>query len=105
MKNWLFCYTKNISLGMLTLAFCFHSIGQSPNTIIWNKLRDIENDTILSFDQKLQQVLQLKGVFEKQKLGQDSVYARILHRIGSLEFFVNNRIATTNSILFTHAAI
>ena len=105
MTNWVFQYTKNISLGILALAFCIYTIGQFPNTIIWNKLRSIENDTLLSYDQKLELVRQLKKDFEGQKLVKDSVYARILHRIGSLEYFINNKVATTNSILFTHAAI
>ncbi|MEO7522600.1 MAG: CHAT domain-containing tetratricopeptide repeat protein, partial [Ferruginibacter sp.] len=46
-----------------------------------------------------------KQQFTVNKLAEDSVYARILHRIGLLDYYANNQVATKNSIIFTKEAI
>ena len=53
---------------------------------LWTKLIGIETDTILSQEQKLKEVFVLKKTFEDCRLARDSVYARILHRIGVFQY-------------------
>ncbi|HEY6977466.1 MAG TPA: tetratricopeptide repeat protein, partial [Chitinophagaceae bacterium] len=95
-----------ISLGIIAWAFCFCCIGQySKNITVWNELISIEKDTLLSYKEKLPKLFTLKKEFETSKLAEDSVYARILHRIGLYDYLVNNEIATKIAITFTNAAI
>src|SRR3954451_1577457 len=95
-----------ISLGIIAWVFCFCSIGQySQNKIIWDQLMSIEKDTLLTYQEKLPKLFTLKKEFENSKLIEDSVYARILHRIGLYDYLINNEIATKNAIIFTNAAI
>src|SRR4051812_43519227 len=98
--------SKTASLGFIAWAFCYYSIGQpTTSTTIWKNLINIENDTTLSYNQKLQQLLILKKQFENHQLPPDSVYARTLHKIGLYDYKINNDIATKNGVLFTQAAI
>lgn len=97
---------KCLGLGIITWAFCYCCFGQYPSdTTIWKKLIDIEKDTSLSIEKKLPMVLKLKKLFEDQKIAEDSVYARILHRIGVYEFLRNHNVATNKAINFTIAAV
>ncbi|MDB5248412.1 MAG: hypothetical protein JWQ40_2806 [Segetibacter sp.] len=106
MDNSALRYIVTISLGIVTWAYCFFAFGQyGSNTAVWNQLMSIEKDTSLSTQQKLNEVLWLKKQFEDHKLRADSVYARILHRIGLFEYLLNNEVATKGSINFTLAAI
>lgn len=97
-------FIKNISLGIVAWAFCLPSFSQfSKSTAINDTLLNIDKDTSLS--RKKQRALNLKKEFEDLKLDEDSVYARILQKIGSYEFLANKRLATSNAITLTEAAI
>jgi CHAT domain-containing protein/tetratricopeptide (TPR) repeat protein len=96
---------KNLSSFTIALALCFYSFAQpARNTAYWNKIIKLENDTLLTNRERLLQALSLKRQFENEGLIKDSVYARILHRIGLFEFKENDRIATKDALLFTHIA-
>ncbi|MEJ7736674.1 MAG: CHAT domain-containing tetratricopeptide repeat protein [Chitinophagaceae bacterium] len=105
MKIFLSGIIKIISLGIVAWAFCLYSYGQhAADTVILNKLIGIEKDTV-PLPVKLQQVLNLKKQYEDRKLAEDSVYARILHRIGQLKFSINDNVATKDAITFTVGAV
>jgi CHAT domain-containing protein/tetratricopeptide (TPR) repeat protein len=106
MTTTIISFGKTTSLGIIAWAFCFYCIGQpTVSTAVWKKLISIEKDTSLSYDQRLQQVFILKKQFEDSKLPLDSVYARILHRVGLYEYILNNLVATKDAILLTQKAI
>jgi CHAT domain-containing protein len=99
-------FSKTISLGIIAWAFCFYCPGQySQHITVWNQLIGIEKDTSLSYEEKLPKLFILKKQFENSRMIEDSVYARILHRIGLYEYLLNNEVATKNAISFTQAAI
>ena len=68
---------------------------------IWDSLITVESNSSLSTTQQLQLVLGLKKQFELGKFPEDSVFARILHRIGLYEYLLNNNIANNDAILNT----
>jgi len=72
---------------------------------IWNKIIAIELTDQLSVAEKLFECQKLKAAFLENKLPQDSVYARLLHRIGALNFQVNHMIPTQEAIEYTSRAI
>ena len=72
---------------------------------IWNNILAIENDELSPPGKKLKQALTLKKEFEVCKLQEDSVYARLLHRIAALQYVSNGYIATTEAVDFTIKAI
>lgn len=97
---------KSISLGIIAWAFCFYCFGQSASSaLIWSKLKGIEEDTSLSVKEKLPLVLALKRQFEDQHLAVDSVYARILHRLGLFAVKLNNEVPTSEAINLTQASV
>lgn len=97
---------KSISPGVIAWALCFCSYAQSSsNTPIYSKLISIEGDTSLSDSEKTLLFLAFKKQFEDQHLALDSVYARILHKLGVFEYLMNNRKATDKALDFTVAAI
>lgn len=78
------------------------AVGQNNATKdIWDKLLQTEVDTLLSISQKTKIVYELKSNFEKLKKDPDSVYARILHRLGLYEYLLNNEIPNNTSIAYT----
>lgn len=69
----------------------FRALPQNKTSSEFSEyLKKIESNLILSDQQKLQQVITLKKEFEKNHLTQDSVYAKMLHRIGALYFSLKN---------------
>lgn len=103
-KSHIVFFIKNLGLALLSQALCVGS-GNAQGTTspgIFQKLISIEEDTAIA-KQKLQQVMYLKASFENSKLPQDSVYARILHRIGLYESKANRDFS--KAISFTIAAV
>ncbi len=92
---------------VLLLQFFFIcSHAQCPKaTDIDKQLKETEANTALRPDQKLSTVLGLKQQFEQCGLVSDSVQARLLHRIGYLQYVINNNIVTPSVIENTMAAI
>ncbi|MFT3947440.1 MAG: CHAT domain-containing protein [Agriterribacter sp.] len=70
-----------------------------------NKIVTIEDDKTLSVAEKLYECQKLKEQFELSKLAPDSVYARLLHRMGALYVQMNNMVPTQTAIDFTQKAI
>ncbi len=78
---------KHLSLSFLTWLICFNYCCAQCLTHrqFWDALISIEN-TPYNTDKKLTEIIGLKNQFEKCGFKEDSVYARILHRIGALEY-------------------
>ena len=69
---------------------------------MWDTILHIEADA-MPVDQKLQSLYKLKNIFEDCKLSKDSVYARLLHRIGLYEYTANK--SYTKAIYLTKESI
>lgn len=80
-------------------------IAQENSFSIWNKIVAIEKDEGLSIAEKLFSCEKLKKIFLDYNLPEDSVYARLLHRMAALQFQLNNGIATPDIIDSTIRAI
>ena len=95
--------------SIFLLFFCHMGMriaAQCPaDTTMWGKILHIETDNTTPLVQKLQQLYTLQKEYADCPRGRDSVYARLLHRIGTYEFTVNNNIATPTGILNTLEAI
>lgn len=65
---------------------------------IWSNILTIENDTISTVNEKLKRAYNLKNEFEKCGFPQDSIYARLLHRIAALLYVGNDYVATKESV-------
>jgi tetratricopeptide (TPR) repeat protein len=79
-----------------------HAIALPQNKIslqFAQQLTNIEKDLILSNQEKLQKVITLKKEFEKSDTTEDSVYAKILHRIGALQDKMNQTNESIQSTL------
>ncbi|MEX6688128.1 CHAT domain-containing protein [Danxiaibacter flavus] len=93
-------------LAVFLITLCNGAIGQNnAGKGIWDRLLQTEKDTTLSIAQKIQIVYELKNNFEKLKRDPDSVYARILHRIGLYEYLLNKEIPNNVCIAYTLSAV
>lgn len=72
---------------------------------VWNNILAIENDEVSSAGKKLKQAFALKNEYEACALPQDSVYARLLHRIAALQYVNNGYTATREAVTFTLQSI
>lgn len=79
----------------LVYAPCFPQY--SPEKRVWDEIMEIEHAS-LTHTEKLQRAFRLKHVFEEGKLDEDSVYARLLHRIATLQYLQNGERATKESV-------
>jgi tetratricopeptide (TPR) repeat protein len=84
-----------VSGFFLAYAPCFAQY--SPGKQIWDEIIEIEHAS-LTHAEKLQRALRLKHAFEEGKLDEDSVYARLLHRIATLQYLQNGEYATKESV-------
>lgn len=92
------CIGKICILAPLFLLLRFTAFSQCPTSSRFNsQLSDIENDNSLSDDKnrakvrlKLSKVLDLKRKFYLCRLSEDSVYAKILHRLGELQWSIGS---------------
>ena len=90
-KHWL----PATIICMAVCCCCRTATAQCPGArALWDQLIRIEGtpDAVLSKPQKLKQVLALKQQFEVCRLSPDSVYARILHRIGVYEYYTTGEL-------------
>jgi CHAT domain-containing protein/tetratricopeptide (TPR) repeat protein len=66
-------------------------MGQGfSNARIWRDLAELDSNRVSGISTKLQLMYEWKKKAEHLRLPQDSVYARLLHKIGSYEFDRNN---------------
>lgn len=80
------------------LFFNTHCFSQCRSVKdMWNSILAIENVSSANAA-KLQQAYRLKHEFDQCNLNRDSVYARLLHRIATLEFLENDNKATRESV-------
>ena len=87
---------------MIILAFCFETSAQClTHEQVWDSIMSVESSPE-NFDEKLAVLNPLKTQFEKCRLEQDSVYARLLHRIGTLYFQGDNY---TDAIEYINEAV
>lgn len=90
---------KLLCPGIIAWAFVLHVHAACPTgQQVWDNLLSIEQSD-LSGNEKMQKVLALQQQYIQCKLPKDSVYARILHRLGVLSFVANNMDA---AIKYTH---
>jgi CHAT domain-containing protein/tetratricopeptide (TPR) repeat protein len=91
---------------VLIVPLCIHlncfSQNLSNERVLQN-LDEMDRNPSLRNSEKLQQLYVWKKQSEALELLQDSVYAMLLHRIGALEFHVNNNYNA--AILFTLKAL
>lgn len=95
------------AIFQLITAFFFntHCFPQCPSgKEVWNRILAVENASLTN-SVKLQQAYGLKNEFDHCKLNRDSVYARLLHRIATLEFLENGNKATRESVEYMLRAI
>lgn len=81
----------NLHIGILLVLFHVTALSQCPTgQQLYQKLLLIERDNNMPGSEKLTQVFGLQKAFDQCRLNKDSVYARLLHRIGVLEFLPEN---------------
>ncbi|CAN5477284.1 hypothetical protein BH10BAC3_BH10BAC3_26220 [soil metagenome] len=83
---------KILAMGIISLAFCFSAASRCFSAAeIWQVLSSdaSSNKTIL---EKLQNANRLLVQFENCKIKKDSVYVRLLDRIGLYEYLANKNI-------------
>jgi CHAT domain-containing protein/tetratricopeptide (TPR) repeat protein len=103
MKSCSFFYYLTTRIYLLLLFFLFYFRGYSQcktSAQIWNELLIAEKSD--SGDkEKLKKVLQLQKQILDCKLPYDSVYARILHRLGVLQYYATGELnsAISNTLL------
>ncbi len=94
---------------VLFLIICpvfIQAVAQCPNgKDSWDKILGIENDAVTPIGQKLEQLYTLQKEYRTCGQARDSVYARLLHRIGTYEYTVNKNIATISGIQYTQEAV
>src|ERR1700727_1501159 len=93
-------------LMVLIVTLCIHLTCFSQNLSnerLLQNLEEMDRNRALRNSEKLQQLYDWKRQSEALELLQDSVYAMLLHRIGALEFNLNNNYNT--AILFTQKAL
>src|SRR4051812_5971112 len=84
-----------LNIISITFLFTVSFLGKAQcvsNEDIWKKLIEIENDQSSYFTKKLDQLYYFKRKFSECSLLKDSVYARLLHRIGSYEYGQNRAL-------------
>ncbi len=64
----------------------------------WNKIIATEKDEVSPVSAKLRKMYDLKNELIRCQYPEDSVYARLLHRIAALEYLSNDYIATPKAI-------
>lgn len=90
LKSSLNTYLKWVPL-YLVFFFHFDSVNAQCTSIAFlNKIIAIENDTVKSIESKLRKTIELKENANTCQIPKDSVYARILHRIGVFEYKIGN---------------
>ncbi|HRP55934.1 CHAT domain-containing protein [Agriterribacter sp.] len=99
-------FLRIVTFQLLTVLFlsthCFSQCHTGKD--IWSSILALEN-AFLTNAVKLQQAYRVKHEFEHCKLSRDSVYARLLHRIATLEFLENGNKATKESVEYMLRAI
>jgi tetratricopeptide (TPR) repeat protein len=90
---------KFLCLGFIAWAFVLFGYSACPTSKqIWDELLLIEQSD-LPAKEKLQKVLLLERQSVQCKLPKDSVYARVLHRLGVLSFISNDMNSAINYTL------
>jgi tetratricopeptide (TPR) repeat protein len=89
-------FSRAVFLASLLLLYKLTCFSQClTNHQFYQKLIEAEQSS-LSFTDKFKQVRNLQKRFEQCGLNKDSVYARILHRIGVLEYSRGNLNSAIN---------
>lgn len=90
---------RRILIGLIAMIalqnICFSQCTTGKD--VWDSIIVIENATG-SNNAKLQRATQLLKKFDGNTLCKDSVYARLLHRIATLQYLQNGEIATKESV-------
>ncbi len=98
-----YAFKKNMSLCIIAWAFYIAGFAQCPTSqFMWDSLLHVETNEE-SVDKKLEDLYKLKKKFDDCKLPHDSVYARLLHRIGLYEYTANKSF--TKAIDFTKESV
>ena len=83
--------SKTICVIIASIICTFETSGQIATVSkILDSLNVINNNPLLSNQQKLNKFYELKRQFEAAELLQDSVYAKLLHKIGTYEWYAMN---------------
>lgn len=81
---------KQFGLVFITWVICLNGFTQCPtHQQFWDLALNIESSQD-DIDIRLQKMMELKTKYEKCSIEKDSVYARILHRIGAYHFQNSN---------------
>src|ERR1700753_1991135 len=84
-------------LILFLAAVLIHSHGlpqRMSNQLLLQNMAALDNNSVLPASEKLSQLYVWKRQSESLDLPRDSVYARLLHKIGVLEFFVTRNYGT-----------
>jgi CHAT domain-containing protein len=83
---------KLLCLVILSRALVFEGFAQCPTSaVVWNQLLAIEKSEAAD-KEKLRKVLLLQKQMQQCNLPRDSVYARILHRLGVLQYYATGEL-------------
>ena len=84
---------------MTALSFYLHCPAQNfGNAWILNNLADLDSNHVLGNPEKLRLLYGWKNKSEELRLPEDSAYARLLHKLGVLEFYVSRNYNTAISL-------
>lgn len=72
---------------------------------IYDSIIVVERNQTLSVSENKEKIIRLKNLFDSCGYAKDSVYARLLHRLGGLAVRENNNIASSEAISYTLEAI
>jgi CHAT domain-containing protein/tetratricopeptide (TPR) repeat protein len=90
---------KYLLAALTALSVYFHCPAQNiSNAWILKDLTELDSNRRLGNPEKLRLLYEWKNKSEQLHLSQDSVYARLLHKLAVLEFYVNRNYNTAISL-------
>jgi len=99
LRNRLFIRIRVIFFIISSITPCNVVFSQCITSAeVWNKIVATEKDEASPIAEKLQKLNDLQKELLRCKYPEDSVYARLLHRIAALEYLSNNYMATPKAI-------
>lgn len=97
-------FYKKISLLFFSVIICLISLGQCPSSqVIWDSINNLTKNNLLVESKKLSLLYNLKKISDDCELPKDSVYAKLLSKIGVYEYYVTKNY--DSSIKLTILAI
>jgi CHAT domain-containing protein len=104
-RDYIYSISQITGCLILLFAFSMRLHSQCPSHTQLNQQVEISERDNKDIKSRLKNLYGFKRKIEDCKLLKDSIYAKILHKIGILEYQDNNFVPTENSFAFTAEAV